>query len=489
MLIIVLLLLFPITVHAACTGSSPTWTTTVDESSVQSCVTGASVGDTIYLAAGSATWTTGVTVAANKALTIVGAGIDSTNITNSSTSAFNIGAGNTRITGITFVTTAGLNSIIIDGEGWRVDHIKASSATSGLINGVQAKGFRSGVSYGPTGLVDHVQFTNARVLVIGFPDLPANSGSLSSSAFGLGDGNAVYIEDSTFTMTTGIPNLHDCDYSGRYVFRFNTVVGSSVDNHSDQNGYRGCRRWEVYNTTITKDAAYFVPIYIRGGSGVIFNVTMSSGWGEPYISFDNVRTFTSGGAMAYCDGTSAADGNLHVAPASDAGWPCRDQIGWAQDSSTWTSGNPNPSQTPTPAYLWSNTIGGVAATVNIRNSSTAWIQPDRDYYLHTGGVQSSPTSPFDGTTGMGVGLLSNRPTTCTVNAETGLGVGYWATDQGSWNKISSGEQGVLYRCSATNTWTLYYTPYEYPHPLQGYVPSTQRLSPTINLRRVSWEEK
>jgi hypothetical protein len=63
--------------------------------------------------------------------------------------------------------------------------------------------------------------------------------------------------------------------------------------------------------------------------------------------------------------------------------------------------------------------------------------------------------------------LANRPTTCTA------GVGYFATDQGSWNTSSSnpegvqqsGADGVLYKCTATNTWTLYYTPAIYPHPL------------------------
>jgi hypothetical protein len=59
---------------------------------------------------------------------------------------------------------------------------------------------------------------------------------------------------------------------------------------------------------------------------------------------------------------------------------------------------------------------------------------------------------------MGFGNLSNRPTTCTTNAlETGGGVGYFAIDQGS--------QGTLYRCSSTNTWTVHYRPYAYPHPL------------------------
>jgi hypothetical protein len=29
----------------------------------------------------------------------------------------------------------------------------------------------------------------------------------------------------------------------------------------------------------------------------------------------------------------------------------------------------------------------------------------------------------------------------------------------------NGADGVLYKATATNTWTLYYEPYAYPHPL------------------------
>ena len=89
------------------------------------------------------------------------------------------------------------------------------------------------------------------------------------------------------------------------------------------------------------------------------------------------------------------------------------------------------------------------------------IKPNRDYYdAVSNSAQTSVTIPFNGTTGMGFGTLANRPITCSTNTtELGGGVGYFATDQGP--------LGTLYRCAATNTWTVHYTPYTYPHPLQA----------------------
>jgi hypothetical protein len=89
------------------------------------------------------------------------------------------------------------------------------------------------------------------------------------------------------------------------------------------------------------------------------------------------------------------------------------------------------------------------------------VIPNRDYYVESvnQSAQTSPTSPFNGTSGTGHGTLTNRPTTCTT------GVGYWATDQGSWNTTGTGEQGELFVCTAANNWTLSYSPYTYPHPI------------------------
>jgi hypothetical protein len=105
--------------------------------------------------------------------------------------------------------------------------------------------------------------------------------------------------------------------------------------------------------------------------------------------------------------------------------------------------------------------GNVNGAVNIPSNGTSTrVLLNRDVYAEVSqSAQSSPTSPFNGTVGTGYGTLANRPTTCTA------GVGYWATDQGTWNTYNSSQGGILYVCTATNGWAVGYTPYTYPHPL------------------------
>jgi hypothetical protein len=86
------------------------------------------------------------------------------------------------------------------------------------------------------------------------------------------------------------------------------------------------------------------------------------------------------------------------------------------------------------------------------------IRANEQYYDY------EPSKTFDGTIASNrssIGVGTSLPGTCTT------GVGYWKTDEGSWNAGSNDfytGQGRFYRCTATNTWTLYYTPYQYPHP-------------------------
>jgi hypothetical protein len=129
----------------------------------------------------------------------------------------------------------------------------------------------------------------------------------------------------------------------------------------------------------------FWAIYIRGGTGVIFNNTLIGNFEKPNISLDNVRCFTAeghdslGNLIGMVDGTSIWDGNTEA-----NGYPGRDQIGRSDDAWEWTSATPYPPQALDAAYFWNNTLNGAPLTVSVVNGCAPWIQANRDYYENVG---------------------------------------------------------------------------------------------------------
>lgn len=465
-------------------------------SDIQAVINLAVTGDTVQLPACAIDWGSSSISINSKNITLLGAGIDSTVITSTAASLIYIGMdganNSSRVSGMTLNVSRGKAGVIIDGEGWRIDHLKIVSTPAGaLCDGVWAYGGHvPNLANGPTGLIDHMQLIDCRVLSFGWPDIPEHEGDLWSAPLGLGDGNAVYLEDSTMTFTANFDDLQDCNYGGRIVYRKNSFSGGGeIHAHSDQ-GWRGCRRWETYQNTVS--TPFYTAIWYRGGTGVVFNNVLNRTGGVNFsapIQLDNVRSGSDlmiRGTQGACNGTSFVDGNAGLSNAP--GWPCRDQIGWNTDIFKWTVANTAPAQKHEPAYFWSNTGNGSAFLIDNTNGSTYnsiapnYLQPNRDYYesgLMT--IQTSPTTPFNGTKGVGFGALANRPTTCTAYGDgSGAGVGYWVTDQGEWDSKHTGADGQLYRCTATNTWTLYYTPFTYPHPLQkdSVVPRAPINAPT-----------
>ncbi|MGZ6433445.1 MAG: hypothetical protein ACXWRE_08920 [Pseudobdellovibrionaceae bacterium] len=429
-------------------------------------------GDTISIPAGNCTWSGDLTIPNNKKISLMGSGLSTTKITNGGIA---LGLSGARVSGL------GLTNAIIsaDGNDFRIDH--CGLAFSSWTDGIQVLSRNQNPPLIPTGLIDHNQLNNMRVLVNGTNFMLTEGPEqnyLWTSGLDLGGPSAVYIEDNVFHATNvTIANAVDGNYGGRYVFRYNNVNdGLIVEAHSSQEeGNRAIRKWEIYGNIIDNQAAsIYFPFRLRGGTGVVFFNSVLGNWSNYGIALDNVRSYNGTSPGGFCNGSSPWDGNQ-----DSTGYPCRDQIGRSADAIQWITSPASPyTQQLMPVYGWANrTATNGEVSFEVINSSSDHIKANRDFY----GYEPA----FNGATGTGCGTLVMRPATCTT------GVGYWATNQSCSSQAgmvganpATPISGTLYKCTATNTWTAYYTPYTYPHPLTVAGGSSQpvQLAAPKNLR-------
>ena len=399
---------------------------------VGNAVASAANGDTIQIPSGTCNWTTTLTV--NKGVTMIGAGPGATvlqdNVSKGGSGCsgggplmdWNVNSPSAmRISGFTIQGVAGDPSvcqrghITVEGstKSMRIDHITVNPAQTVAIY----------IQGDVWGVIDHMTFTASFKNAVRVEHL--NWNGTSGDTWGdqswaqvlwAGSGEGIFVEDSTFTDTTGgstVGNFTDCFSGGRMTIRHNTFNAGNLTSHgadSDQR-HRGCRWQEIYSNTFNFTGSQGVAFvtWIRGGSGVVFNNTISAPGGlNQVVQASNCRDSDAGcgGGPSYtpwgaCNGSSRYDQN------AIGGYRCVDQPG--SGTSLLISGDPPTSNwvgnVTEPIYVWNNTVNGAAR--NNASGSTN-VQSGRDYNVGTarpaytpytyphplaGGAGNPPSSP------------------------------------------------------------------------------------------------
>lgn len=478
------------------------WANTINaanctSAAVLAAIASASNGDTVAVPAGNCTWNTPSAntpvINLTKSITVQGTTtcsgspvtcVDSTIINDNTGNGFDENliddnANNSRITGFSFRDSRNLADakppVQLSCNSCRFDHNSMTqNNTGGPPHGVYVYSSVTGYQ-----LVDNNYFKdlNGAADVDGSANDAHFPGDQSwANTLTLGSANAAYIEHNNFDFTPGtvLDGAYDSYAGARLVFRYNTVASTNFGGHGlDSGGLRSTLLQEVYNNTVTNSGTHvYTMMGTRGGTHMIFNNTVSASggsydaflWLQEYRSSSGYSWGTPTGALCGGSPTNAIDSN------TSHGWICRDQVGRGPETAP---ANDFPakaappytfSEASFPGYEWNNTFKGSApTTANINvcdavpncstsNATLFQVLNNRDFYMEV--------PSFDGTAGTGSGLLSARPATCTPK------VAYWATDT-----------NTLYQCSSTNTWSVYYRPFQYPYLSGTPTASTPTFSP------------
>jgi hypothetical protein len=377
-------------------------------SDVQAAINQTSNGDTVTIPGGSATWKTTVTISNSHQITLDGGGCSIT----FSGGTLNVTAGNannTRVTNFTFTGSGTNGNDVIE------LHTVTSppSLTFRFDNNTLNCGSPSapativGVYFNGPGLLDHNSFTCSH----GADELIHVLGQGAEDDSGWWD----VITPGGANMIFIEDNTFN-DPGGAGASAFQSYYGArTVARHNtftsmqiDQHGGGiGSRWWEFYNNNFTDAAG----ICLRAGSGMVYG---------------NTNT-----------------GIIHMTQEYGT-YPAEWQVGQGQEVVHGTPSNCSNVGPPgcTHGYVWNDSLP-LLNTDGCAAALPGMIAFERDAYAQG-----------DGGNGVRTGTYASRPGTCTPYQ------GYWATDQ-----------NTLYQCTATNTWTSYYTPYTYPHPLQGTGPA------------------
>jgi hypothetical protein len=280
-------------------------------------------------------------------------------------------------------------------------------------------------------------------------------------------GNAISYAQHAVTLSVDRVNQNNGTFANNW---------AECGNGDGVNGFTGTVNTSGTSVTRTAGVAFYNGWPTESNPKIVINGTS---YGIASASDPNLTLTSSAGTQTGVRFVVPAqwDGNQDA-----TGYPCLDQPGRGQgdllEGSFFTGsgtrensalgtpyptqGNAWPREAVDPVYVFANIMTWPGDSADNLVSSNANVMIDNREYYQQFGLHAEPGT-FNGTAGVGQGTYSQLTSYPTCTAGPGgntPGVGFWATDQ-----------NTLYVCNPTNTWTAYYTPYTYPHPLTQLAPA------------------
>ena len=449
------------------TAASPAY------SDVSAAVASAPRGATVVVPAGSATWSSSLSI--TKGINLQGAGYGNTIITAS---------GGNHLVDIVPDSTVVANDEIVRVEGFTFDGGGASQMFIDVecVGTTQTKAFKnlvigknlfrnSSTAANPyatvlchgqirgcvySNIFDRCDFPFRSLGLDAQNDLnfyPLTFGSADSLFF---EGNTVQFSSSFSGPDAGVTQT---GWGGRLVFRYNTwnmanatTQYTTHDVHGYQNfgngwssGQSGTEISEYYGNSYLNISGGGEMMSYRGGWMLEFNNTWTGGPGQIHVNQFDVCPYCSGGTIG---GQQGCTWDVPGAAAAGVTTEC------------------------TNAYFFNNLVNGVVQTGTLGTiGAGCGIAENRNFWNYNGS--------FNGTTGIGRG-------TTAPGGSPSFGVAYWvastATPTTDPNVI---QNGTLYQCLNAGTWVAAYKPYTFPHPLQNGGASTNPTT-SLSANSLSW---
>jgi hypothetical protein len=477
----------------------------VSVTDVISAIASASDGDTVVVPAGTATWTSKLTI--TKAVTLQGSGIGRTIIRDGVQTgqflSFSLVAGKaSRLTGIEFqdggritfasppggvIKITGLNT---NGSSFRMDHCKL----------VQLNGVYSTETV--IGVLDHNDIISSTAFFYIYGthwdgDTGRRGDKSWAAPTNFGSSQFLFFEDNTFMGGSSFMRaMTDSFNGGRFVIRHNTITNATIENHGADTGqHQGGRAIEVYNNNFVGTNINNKVGYARSAI-ILFHDNIISGYRtDATFSLHCFRMFHSFNIWGGADGTNPWDVNapggpfftgtasgpssgLTVTVSGNPNWRANQWVGYSVKRTTNLGGaggdNFSVIASNTANTLTYSDAGGFTSDLSFANGDTLQIYKVVQALNQPGRARGSL-------------ITGNPPSRHGWNNQVTEPCYSWNNTRESGANVNFTARESVIRQNEhffNDTAMPGYTPYTYPHPLtsssptSGATPSATRVPHT-----------